>query len=111
MPDSYTPIEGGLYIVPSEDRYGILKVLKVEDDIVHIRLYKNKFTEVPGRIDTSTLTLGTIFDKDGFGMGHTPLSLRTFISWRPQFLQPGLVGPEELEGYEEWKRANGGVWD
>lgn len=94
----------------SKKPYGFLKVLKVEEEIVHIRLYKNKCEEVPARIDSSSLELGTIHDKDGFGIGHLPISYETFASWGPQFLQHTLVEPEELEGYEAWKESQGGVW-
>ena len=105
------PIEGGLYVTKSENSFGILKVLKFEDEIVHVRTYKNKFKDVPGQVDPSTLSLGTIHDKEGFGIGHLPMSLETFNSWRPQFLQHALVEAEELEGYEAWTESKGGVWE
>jgi hypothetical protein len=104
------PVEGGLYTYPGKKRYGILKVLKVEAEIVHVRIYKNKYETVPARIDPASLELGTIHDKDGFGIGHLPLSYKTFASWHAQFLQQALVTQEELEGYEEWKESKGGVW-
>jgi hypothetical protein len=110
MPYSITPIEGGLYVTCSKKPYGSLKVLKVEGEIVHVRLYKNKYEEIPARIDPRSLELGTIHDKDGFGIGHLPLSYETFASWQPQFMQHTLVEPEELEGYEAWKESKGGVW-
>jgi len=111
MAETIDPIEGGLYIIKSKSGFGILKVLRVEDDVVHIRVYKNKYEKVPARVDTATLTLGTIHDKDGFGIGHQPTKLATFVSWEPQFLQHSLVEPEELEGYDYWKEAGGGVWE
>lgn len=110
MSEPVAPIEGGLYVIASENCYKIVKVLKVEKDIVHVRIYKNRFEKVPGRVDPITLDLGTIHDKDGFGIGHTPTSRRAFASWNPQFLQHGLVEPDELDGYNEWKEAGGGVW-
>jgi hypothetical protein len=110
MRNSIVPIERGLYVTCSKKPYGFLKVLKVEEEIVHIRLYKNKCEEIPARIDPGSLQLGTIHDKDGFGIGHLPLSYETIVSWQPQFLQETLVEPEELEGYEAWKESQGGVW-
>jgi hypothetical protein len=110
MSESITPVEGGLYIYASEGRYGILKVLKSQPDSVHVRIYKNKYANVPARIEPGSLELGSIHDKDGFGIGHLPISCETFTSWRPQFLQHTLVEPEELEGYEAWKESKGGVW-
>jgi hypothetical protein len=110
MADSVVPIEGGLYVTCSKNPYGFLKVLKVEEEIVHVRLYKNKHEKIPARIDPGSLELGTINDKDGFGIGHLPISYEMFASWQPQFLQHTLVEPEELEGYEAWKESQGGVW-
>lgn len=104
------PIEGALYITGVTGPFEILKVLKVEPGIVHIRIYKNKFDQVPGKIDLGSLMLGTIHDKDGFGVGHLPLSDQEFSSWKPRFLQSALVLPEELDGYEIWKTSKGGVW-
>jgi hypothetical protein len=105
------PIEGGLYVIESESRFRVLKVLRVEDDVVHVRIYKNTYESVPGRVDPSTLALGTIHDEDGFGIGHQPTRLKTFLSWHPQFLQHSLVEDSELEGYNYWKEVGGGVWE
>ena len=98
MNHEFTPIEGGLYITGGKSGFRIVKVLKIEAEVIHLRIYKNKLTDVPGRVDPGTLTLGTIHDKDGFGVGHQPTRLQTFVSWRPRFLQHALVEPEELEG-------------
>ena len=37
------PIETGLSAYPSEDQWSILEVLKFEDEIVQVCLYKIKF--------------------------------------------------------------------
>lgn len=105
------PIEGGLYVMASKDCYKILKVLKVQEEIVHVRIYKNRYEKVPGRVDPSTLILRKIHDADGFGVGHQPTSQRAFTSWNAQFLQHSLVEPDELEGYNYWKEVGGGVWE
>jgi hypothetical protein len=77
---------------------------------VHIRLYKNFFATRPTIIDQSKLTLGTIDDPDGFGMGHLPVSRDQFRAWHPVFITKTAVQKDELEGYELWKESNGGVW-
>jgi hypothetical protein len=110
LSNTVVPIEGGLYVTCSSKAYGILKVLKVEEEIVHVRLYKNKYEEMPTRVAHGSLQLGSIDDKDGFGIGHLPIGRETFASWQPQFLQHGLVEPEELDGYQTWKESHGGVW-
>ena len=53
-------------------------MLAVDEVGVHVRLYKNKWKERPEKVDASTLSLGGVDDKDGFGMGHLPLTKRTF---------------------------------
>lgn len=104
----YTP--GDLYSIRDKHGYGVVKVLVVDPDVVHIRLYKNKFPERPTQIDPSRLSVGTIDDPDGFGMGHLPISLTEFQTWDPVLIMRSKVIPDELEGYEEWKKDHGGVF-
>ena len=101
---------GELYSVDSENGFRIAKVLATDDQTVHIRLYKNFFGTRPAIIDESKLTLGTIDDPDGFGVGHLPLSRDQFRSWHPVFITKTAVRRDELEGYELWKKSNSGVW-
>ena len=86
------------------------KVLAVEDKGVHIRLYKNRFKSRPDKVEFSSLTLGTVHDADGFGMGHLPLTHRAFRAWQPVFLAESSVAEGELDGYRAWKDATGGFW-
>ena len=103
--------EGGYYSIIDGGVFSIAKVLKLEPGIVHVRIYKEHFPQRPRAIDPESLTLGTIYDKDGFGMGHLPLRLETFTERLPIFLTFSAVKPEELEGYSLWKEsADGGVW-
>jgi hypothetical protein len=106
--------EGAYYSIVDGDTFSIAKVLKLEPEpeIVHVRIYKQHFPQRPRAIDPAALTLGTIHDKDGFGMGHLPLRLATFMDRDPIFLTHAEVKPEELEGYNFWKEsADGGVWE
>jgi hypothetical protein len=109
---SLGPIEGpatagGLYsVVTKPGEHGILKVLKVEPDVVHVRLYKGRWPSRPTHIDPAALTTGTVDDEDG-GIGHVPLALRIFDAMQPRLLLVAEVTPQELDGYEEWKKAGG----
>jgi hypothetical protein len=103
--------EGGYYSIADGDTFSIAKVLKLEPDIAHVRIYKQHFQQRPRSIDPALLTLGKIDDPDGFGMGHLPLRLETFKLRDPLFLTYSEVRPEELEGYEHWRMAGGGVWE
>lgn len=101
--------EGGLYSISSEGKYKIAKVLVIEDDVVHIRLYGNTYENRPTSVDESALFLGTPMD-DVFGIGHLPISKQEFKTWEPKLIQKSSVSEEELEGYKIWKESQGGVW-
>jgi len=104
--------EGAYYSIIDGDDFSIAKVLKLEPEIVHVRIYKQHFQQRPRSIDPAALTLGSIHDKDGFGMGHLPLRLVTFTDRGPMFLTHAEVKPEELEGYNLWKEtADGSVFE
>ncbi|HLJ91369.1 MAG TPA: hypothetical protein VKZ53_31510 [Candidatus Angelobacter sp.] len=103
--------EGGYYSIADGDVFSIAKVLKLEPEIVHVRIYKQSFPLRPRSIDPNQLTLGTIHDKDGFGAGHVPLRLEVFKNRQPSFLAYIEVKDEELEGYLMWKEYGGGVWE
>ncbi|HEU4416322.1 MAG TPA: hypothetical protein VFT65_16155 [Candidatus Angelobacter sp.] len=104
--------EGGYYSIIDGDVFSIAKILKLEADKVHVRIYKQHFPQRPRAIDPGQLTLGTIHDKDGFGMGHLPLKLETFAERQPVFLTHAAVTSEELQGYIFWlESAGGGVWE
>ena len=119
MPDSLSThnapselFEGAYYSIIDGDEFSIAKVLKLDPEIVHVRIYKEHFPQRPRSIDPAALTLGTIHDKDGFGMGHLPLRLATFTDREPMFLTHAEVTPKELEGYTFWKEsADGSVFE
>jgi hypothetical protein len=102
---------GGLYSFDDgEGGFRIAKVLAIDGGAVHVRTYKNKFTSRPKEVATSTLSLGSIDDEGGGGIGHLPLSPEGFAAWRPVFIMGSSVSEEELEGYRLWKDYGGGVW-
>jgi hypothetical protein len=103
--------EGGVYSIDNGDgKFGIVKILKLEPGIVHVRVYKNKFASRPASIRLDELSLGSIKDKDGFGIGHLPISDNDFKGWKAILLTKAGVNAEELEGYNLWKEAGGGVF-
>jgi hypothetical protein len=111
-PDEPELVEGGYYSIVDGETFSVAKILKLEPEKVHVRIYKQHFSQRPGSIDPSLLTLGTIHDKDGFGMSHLPLRLETFKKAEPVFLTYSEVKKEELRGYEFWKAdADGSVWE
>lgn len=104
-------VPGGIYSIDNKNgMFGAAKLLLSENGVAHIRVYKQKFAQRPRVIDPSALSLGSVHDPDGFGLGHMPIRMAGFLSWRPIFLTQTPVVAEELEGYEIWKSEGGGVW-
>jgi hypothetical protein len=95
----------------SQGKYAIAKVLVRDPAIVHVRVYKEWFPSRPQRIETAALSLGSIHDPDGFGMGHLPLSEGAFGLWEPIVIHREPVTEDELDGYQIWKESRGGVWE
>jgi hypothetical protein len=86
-----------------DGKFGIIKVLVIDAEIAHVKIYKNKYTIRPSKIDLKTLSMGSIYDKDGFGIGHTPLARKGFEEWKPIIIAHESVSEDELEGYKIWK--------
>jgi hypothetical protein len=105
-------IEGGIYSTPIEHGYNVLKILKVDSGGVHVRIYSNLYSERPKSIDETKLFMAGIDrDKDTpLGMGHAPISYRSFSTWGAEFVQKSKVIEEELEGYNMWLEGNGGYF-
>jgi hypothetical protein len=100
----------GLYAVKRGDgSFRVAKVLVLEDDVVHVRIYAESFEKRPLSVDFSILTLGSVFTGK-FGMGHLPLRLESFLSWEPTFLAWSNLAENELDGYRMWRDAGGGVF-
>jgi hypothetical protein len=101
---------GDVCSIKSEDQFAVLKVLSKRDDVVHVRVYKEKFPTRPASIEMRTLSLGSINDPDGFGVGHLPLSCATFGSWLPAKFRCDPVTDDELIWVTEWEQSGGSVW-
>jgi hypothetical protein len=104
---------GDICAIKREDSgFGVIKILVIDQHIIHIRKYKNRFAERPFEIDLKHLSIGTIHDADGFGVGHLPISATSFGSWMPSRICRQEVTEEELEGYHCWLQdQEAGVWD
>jgi hypothetical protein len=97
---------GGVYSVRSEEEgFRIAKVLALDPGVVSVRIYKQSFPSRPQTVDVSSLTLGSIKDPGGFGIGHAPIAEEGFAAWKPELLAEQPVTEAELEGYRYWKGA------
>jgi hypothetical protein len=95
-------------IKSGDSTFGVVKILVVEQHLVHVRKYKDRFPERPYQIDPARLSLGTIHDADGFGVGHLPVSATGFGSWMPARICRQEVTEEELAGYRHWLEDQSG---
>ena len=103
-------VVGGLYSVKERGAFQVVKVLAVDRDLVHVRIYKNKFPDRPASVEPSKLTLGSIKDKDGFGIGHAPIDKSMLEEWAPELIMETAVTEDELEGYRLWRESRGGTF-
>jgi hypothetical protein len=88
-------IEGGIYAQKASlFRWAVFKVLKVDAEIAHLRLYGNKFWRKP--------TAQVIPSLD-WSVGHVPISRSHVERWRIHLLAQQPVSSDELEGYEIWR--------
>jgi hypothetical protein len=105
--------EGGIYATAGESGgYTVLKILKIDDHGVHIRLYSNVYESFPESIDESALYMAGVDRKpnEALGMGHAPISKQSFSTWGARFIQQSSVSDSELEGYKMWLEASGGYF-
>jgi len=82
--------------------FRVVKVLAVDDEAVHVRVYKERFPVRPATVDHGELTLGSVEDADGFGVGHPALALKEFELWDPELIGITEVDDDELDGYRMW---------
>ena len=92
---------GNIYATLDDDgKYRISKVLAVDEFAVHLRTYANRFDQLDRELDPAVLSLGSIDDPGGFGIGHFPLAIEAFANDNPIFLKQVAVTEDELDGYK-----------
>jgi hypothetical protein len=104
---------GELVSVLTEDgRFGVMKILAVDDRGVHVRLYSQRFVGRPQVADTGNLSTLPVVPVQGnpFSFGHMPFSHASFRLWEPQSIRSEPVSEEELRGYRMWQKEKGGYF-
>ncbi len=86
-----------------DGKFGIVKILVIDEEVVHVKIFKNKYDQRPDEVDIKTLSIGSVYDEDGFGVGHAPIDRKGFDNWQPIAIAFEEVSKEDLEGYEIWK--------
>lgn len=101
MPE--TILLGGLYASRDSDgQYRISKVLALDERIVHLRSYADRFAQLPEQIHSGELSLGGLGSGDAFAIGHFPLAREAFEHETKILLGHEEVTYEELDGYRIW---------
>jgi hypothetical protein len=83
--------------------FGVVKVLVINAEEAHVKIYANKYDQRPAAVDLKTLNMGSIDSGEGFGVGHVPLARKGFDEWKPVEVSYEEVTKDDLEGYEMWK--------
>jgi len=102
--------EGGIYSFKNDNgTYSVLKILKVEGGGVHVKIYSNQFDSPPDKVDESKLYMAGVNHKDTetTSVADAPMKGETFANYHATFVQQGTVTPQELEGYNQWKKSGG----
>jgi hypothetical protein len=98
MPLSGEPQVGAMYSLnDGEGAFRAGKVLVVEEGLIFIHLYGNRWPSRPSRATAK---------KAGDPMA-VAYSSQSFSSMQPLHLENGSVSPEELDDYQRWKRSPG----
>jgi hypothetical protein len=96
-------VEGGVYAQRMGwFRWTVLKILKIEDDVIHLRICGNRFWRRPS---------GAMLTDLDWGIGHMPVGRSTVEGWQLVHVATQAVSDEELAGYRIWASDEGaGVW-
>jgi hypothetical protein len=97
QPGSICTIESG------DGTFGVVKVLVINEEEAHIKIYANSYDQRPTEIDVKTLGMGSILNGGAFGIGHVPLERAGFDNWKPIVIAFEAVSDDDLEGYKMWK--------
>lgn len=95
-PLSGEPQAGALYSLnDGEGGFRAGKVLAVEEDVIFVHLYDDRWTSRPSR---STA-------KQAGKPLAVAYSSQSFFSMQPLHLEDGSVSAEELDAYDKWRRS------
>jgi hypothetical protein len=110
-------ISGEYYSFQCRNRdYKVLKVLLVEENLMHVCYYNNIFKEKPtvdvigslyfGEKQFQSAFLSIEDGKQATGRKHMALTIENWEYWKPEFLSDGTVTEDETQAYEKWKNGD-----
>ena len=105
------PVHAGdiVSVVTGADKFGVMKILAVDDNGVHARLYVQRFAERPLLANINELTVAA-FDPNNeniLSLCHLPLTHDHFALWEPDVITSQPVTDDELGAYYKWLNTSG----
>jgi hypothetical protein len=98
---------GDVFTVRDGAEFGVVKVLAVEPDRLHLRQFGLRYEERPSHVKSSTLERAP--SGPGRAYAHLPLDRSEFAQWDPHFLRSEPVGAEEVRALDGWRRLHQGA--
>ncbi len=100
-------VAGGLYSVAWDDEIRVVKVLAVDEHVVHLKIYRNQFDNRPADVDSLMLKWDIDLNNlSAIGIGHLPVALDGFLEDKPVFIKTDVVTPEELDTVTRWRHGD-----
>jgi hypothetical protein len=95
------PEAGAIYSLnDGEGGFRAAKVLAIENEIIFVNLYTERWLERPSLEATKKISVPV-------GVAY---SMQSFADMQPARLQAGNVSSDELEAFEEWKQSKRDVF-
>lgn len=107
-PSATDLLVGGIYSITSgENKFGVVKIIALKEDLVHIRIYKDTYQDRPETVDPNALTPGPMHDgMSPFGTSSLPFHLSKFLDLKPRFITQTEVTDDEQNNPAQWQHAS-----
>ena len=83
-------------------KYGIIKILSIEPERIHIKLFANRFIVRPEKIDIADLYMLSVDDEAANCAEHLPMDKGNFTKLDAQTVGSQSITREEANNYLTW---------
>jgi len=93
-------------VVNDSISFGAIKILAIEDSVIHIKLYRNKYySGRPNQLNIGELTIDPDTANLNFGIPHLAITKSSFYKWNPKFILNENVTDEESSSCNSWNKT------